>query len=156
MTYRSILAKTFVAILLAAGHMVVNAQEVSVTLAEGLMTQGSTVKGTLLLSIPEGLHVNSNKPSSEYLIPTSVRLLGDGIKVGKIDYPEGKDRKFQFSDTELNVYEGEIAIPFSVTILKTFKKKQVSMKALVRYQACTEEVCYPPRNKEVIITAPVK
>ena len=90
------------------------------------------------------------------MIATSVKLSGDGIKVGKIEYPEGANRKFQFSDTELNVYEGEISIPFSVSILKTFKRKQISMKALVSYQACTEEVCYPPRKKEVVVTALVK
>ena len=134
----------------------VTAQEINVSLAEGPVTSGSILKGTILLSIPEGLHVNSNKPSSEYLIATTVRLSGDGVKIGRIDYPEGKDRKFQFSDRELNVYEGEISIPFSVSILKGFKKRPISMKALVSYQACTEEVCYPPRKAEIVVTAPGK
>lgn len=156
MNYRSILSIVFAAVLLAVTPAVVEAQEVSVTFTEGAVKRGSTIKGTVVLSIPEGLHVNSNKPSSEYLIATSVRLSGAGMKVSKIDYPEGANRKFQFSETELNVYEGEISIPFSVSVLKSFKGKQLSMKALVRFQACTEEVCYPPKNKQVIVTAQVK
>lgn len=156
MKYRSFLSCTFLAILLAAGHLLAKAQEVSVALADHPVAQGSTVKGMLVLTIPDGLHVNSNKPSSEYLIATSVRLSGDGIKVGKITYPEGRNRKFQFSDSELNVYEGRITIPFSVSILKAFKGKRISMKARIRYQACTEEVCFPPKNKEITMTAEVK
>jgi hypothetical protein len=156
MNYRSILSILFAAVLFAGSPSAADAQEVSVTFTEGPVKRGSTVKGTVLVSIPEGLHVNSNKPSSEYLIATTVRLSGDGIKVRKIDYPDGANRKFQFSETELNVYEGDISIPFSVSILKSFKGKQLSMKALVRYQACTEEICYPPRNKKVIVTTRVR
>ena len=156
MNHRNILSIIFASVLLAIAPLIVDAQEVSVNLAERPVTRGSTLKGTLVLSIPEGLHVNSNKPSSEYLIATSVRLSGEGFKVGKIDYPKGANRKFQFSESELNVYEGKISIPFSVNILKSFKGKRLSMKALVRYQACTEEICYPPKNKEVTVTAQVK
>jgi hypothetical protein len=146
----------FATVLVVTGQLSAIAQEINVSLAEGPVTSGSTLRGTIRLSIPEGLHVNSNKPSSEYLIATTVRLSGEGVKIGKIDYPEGQNRKFQFSDRELNVYEGEIAIPFSVSILKSFKRKPISMKALVSYQACTEEVCYPPKKKEIVITAPAK
>ncbi len=156
MNYRSILSILFAAVLFAGSSLIVVAQEVSVTFTEGPVKRGSTVKGAVLVSIPDGLHVNSNKPSSEYLIATTVRLSGDGIKVRKIDYPDGANRKFQFSESELNVYEGDISIPFSVSILKSFKGKQLSIKALVRYQACTEEVCYPPRNKEIVVTAQIK
>ena len=156
MIYRIIRPLILTFILVVIGQVSVTAQEINVSLAEGLVASGSTLRGTILLSIPEGLHVNSNKPSSEYLIATTVRLSGNGVKIGKIDYPEGQNRKFQFSDSELNVYEGEISIPFSVSILKSFKKRPVAMKALVSYQACTEEVCYPPKKTEIAITAPVK
>ena len=45
---------------------------------------------------------------------------------------------------------------FTVTVPASYKGKTVSVKATVRYQACTNEVCYPPKNKEVILTARVK
>ena len=156
MKYRSFLSIIFAAVILALCVTAGVAQEVNATIANDPITERSTIKGILLLSIPEGLHVNSNKPSSEYLIATSVRFLGDGIRVEEVRYPEGRDRKFQFSDTELNIYEGEISIPFTIRISKAVRGKQVSMKAIVRYQACTDEVCYPPRKTEVLFTGKVR
>lgn len=129
---------------------------VSGSLAETSVARGKTAKGTIVLAIPDGLHINSNKPASEYAIPTTVRISGFGLKPGKVTYPAGTNRKFQFSETELNVYEGEVSVPFSIAVPRTFRGKTLTVKALVRYQACTDEVCYPPRNKEVVMTAAVK
>lgn len=142
--------------ILVLGSSSASAQTVTASLADANVARGAKVKGTIVLSIPEGLHVNSNKPNSEYAIPTSVRISGLGLKVGAIEYPEGTNRKFQFSESELNVYEGEISIPFTVTVPRNYRGKTLSVKALVRYQACTDEVCYPPRNKEVVMTATVR
>lgn len=134
------------------------AQTVTVTasLAKSTIARGSSAKGSVVLTIPEGLHVNSNKPDSEYAIPTTVRLTGVGLKIGAVAYPQGTNRKFQFSESELNVYEGKISIPFTLTVPRGFRGKTLTAKALVRYQACTEQVCYPPRNKEVVVTAAVR
>lgn len=123
--------------------------------AESSVSRGSKAKGSIVLTIPEGLHVNSNKPNSEYAIPTSVRITGVGLKPGAIEYPAGTDRKFQFSESELNVYEGEVVFSFSIAIPKNFRGKAVSLRAVVRYQACTEELCYPPKNSEVTMTAAI-
>jgi DsbC/DsbD-like thiol-disulfide interchange protein len=154
MKYRIILSLAFAFILF--NFISADAQTVTGALAERAVSRGSTVKGTIVISIPEGLHVNSNTPNSEYAIATAVRLSGVGFKPGTIEYPEGTNRKFQFSETELNVYEGEIAVPFSVVVPKTFRGKTLTVKAVVRYQACTEEVCYPPKNKEIVMTTAVK
>lgn len=154
---RRITSLSFLAfVFLVFGSSSASAQTVTASLADANVARGAKVKGTIVLSTPEGLHVNSNKPNSEYAIPTSVRISGLGLKVGPIDYPDGTNRKFQFSESELNVYEGEIKIPFSVTVLRSFRGKTLTVKALVRYQACTDEVCYPPRNKEVVMTAAVR
>jgi hypothetical protein len=141
-----------------AGFVSADAQTVGVsgTLAEPAFSRGSTARGTIVLNIENGLHVNSSKPNSEYAIPTTVRISGVGVKQGAVEYPEGSNRKFQFSESELNVYEGEIIIPFSVVVPRGFRGSTLSVKAVVRYQACTEEVCYPPKNKEIVMTAVVK
>lgn len=152
---RSTFSVVFLLVLLSVAS-VTPAQTVTGSLADAAVARGGTVKGHIVLSIPEGLHVNSNKPNSEYAIPTSVRITPEGFRVGPITYPDGTNRKFQFSEIELNVYEGEIIIPFTVTIPKAFRGKTLSVKAVVRYQACTDEVCYPPRNKEIVMTAAVK
>lgn len=139
-----------------AGVFSVNAQTVSGSLGNGTVSRGSTAKGAIVLSIPGGLHVNSSRPNSEYAIPTSVRLSGQGVRTGGISYPRGRNRKFQFSENVINVYEGRVSIPFTVTIPANFRGDVVRIRAVVKYQACTNEVCYPPKNKEVTITAKVR
>ena len=112
--------------------------------------------GTVTLSIPGGLHVNSSRPNSQYAIPTSVRVSATGAKTGAVSYPRGRNRKFQFSEDTLNVYEGTVSFSFNLTVPASFKGNAVKVRAVVRYQACTDEVCYPPKSKEVTLTARVK
>lgn len=131
------------------------AQAVTASLESTALARGTTVKGTVMISLPEGLHVNSNKPSSEYAIATSVKISGDGLAFGVIRYPEGKMKKFQFSREELSVYEGDVPIRFSVRVPRNYRRKTATIRALVTYQACTDEVCYPPKDVELVLSATV-
>lgn len=130
-----------------------NAQTISGSI--GTLKRGSTIKGTIALNIPAGLHVNSNNPGSEYAIPTRVSVTSPGIKVSVV-YPKGKNRKFSFSDETINVYDGRAVFGFSVTVPANFKGNSVKFRVVVRYQACTDEVCYQPKTKEITLTANVK
>jgi hypothetical protein len=118
--------------------------------------RGGTTKGTIVMSIPGGLHVNSYRPNSEYAIPTTVRVTGAGLKFGAVNYPRGKNRKFGFSDDSINVYEGRTTFTFNVTVPANFRGNTISVRAVVKYQACTDEVCYPPKTKEITLTARVQ
>jgi DsbC/DsbD-like thiol-disulfide interchange protein len=130
-----------------------NAQTISGTLPA--VKRGGTTKGTIVMSIPGGLHVNSYRPNSEYAIPTIVRITGAGLKFGAVNYPRGKNRKFGFSEDSINVYEGRTTFTFNVTVPANFKGNTIKIRAVVRYQACTDEVCYPPKSKEITLTARV-
>lgn len=133
-----------------------NAQTVPVRGNLGAVTRGGTTRGSIVLAIPGGLHVNSNRPNSQYAIPTSVRLSSTGAKVGGAIYPRGRNRKFPFSEDTLNVYEGRTTINFNVTVPKNFRGNSITVRAVVRYQACTDEVCYSPKTETVNLTARVK
>lgn len=140
--------------LCALGAAVGQAQTVTGSLGKGSVTRGKPARGTIEMTIPGGLHVNSNRPSSEYAIPTVVTLSVTGARVGNVVYPRGKNRKFQFSENPINVYEGRVKFPFTVMVPAN-ARGNVRIRASVRYQACTDEVCYPPRTKSVVITARV-
>lgn len=133
-----------------------SAQTVSGSITGGSVARGASAKGAIVLSIPGGLHVNSSRPASEYAIPTTVRLSGTGVRVSGPMFPRGTNRKFQFSENMINVYEGTVRFPFTVSVPAGFKGDTVRVRAVVRYQACTDEVCYPPRTKEITITARVR
>ncbi len=132
------------------------AQTVSGSIGNGTAAKGSATRGAIVLSIPGNLHVNSSRPSSEYLIPTSVRISGKGVRISNVTYPRGVNRKFQFSESPLNVYEGSVRFPFTVTVPAGFKGNTIAVTAVVRYQACTDEVCYPPKSKTITLNARVR
>lgn len=131
-------------------------QTVTGSIGNGSVTRGKASRATVVLSIPAGLHVNSAHPNSEYAIPTKVKAASNGARVGSVSYPRGTNRKFSFSESTINVYEGRVAFGFNVTVPAGFKGNSISVRVAVKYQACTEEVCYPPKTKEITLTARVK
>jgi len=131
-----------------------NAQTISGSIPA--VKRGGSTRGTIVMSIPGGLHVNSNRPNSEYAIPTSVRVSGAGLKFSAVSYPRGKNRKFEFSEGTINVYEGRVTFSFNVTVPANYKGNTIRVRVVVKSQACTDEVCYPPKSKEMTLTANVK
>jgi hypothetical protein len=149
--FSAILSLVFV--FLAGSFFETKAQTVSGSI--GAVKRGGATKGTIVMNIPNGLHVNSSRPNSEYAIPTSVNLSAVGVKVGTVMYPRGKNRKFEFSEDTLNVYENRAVFNFNIAVPANYKGSTIKVRAVVRYQACTDEVCYPPKNKEITLTARV-
>ncbi len=141
-------------IFLAGISAEINAQTINGSI--GTIKRGGAAKATIAMDIPNGLHVNSNRPGSEYAIPTVIKVSADGAKVGSVVYPRGKNRKLAFSEETINVYEGRAYFFFNVAVPAKFKGSVVKIPVTVRYQACTDEVCYPPKNKEIVLTAKVR
>jgi DsbC/DsbD-like thiol-disulfide interchange protein len=149
--------KVIICFVLAFGLFVAtdtNAQTVSGNI--GTIKKGVATKGTVTLSIPGGLHTNSNRPGSSYAIPTTLSLTSANAKVGGVAYPRGKNKKFSFSEETLNIYEGTVTMSFTVSVPANFKGDSIKVRAVVKFQACNDEVCFPPKTKEVTLTASVK
>jgi len=146
-----------VAILLLGYFSNVSAQNIGVSgsIANGTVTRGTAARATVTLNIPGGLHTNSSRPGGEYAIPTSVRATSKDAKIGAVSYPRGVNRKFEFSEKALNVYEGRVRFGFNVTVPATFRGRTITVNVAVRYQACTNEVCYAPKTKRITLTARV-
>jgi Disulphide bond corrector protein DsbC. len=101
--------------------------------------------------VASGFHINSNAPKSEFLIPTSLKMdLPTDIVLGKIQYPEGKDVSFPFSpDEKLSVYSGDFAIKVAVHPLHAVVPGKYVMHGVLRYQACDNAQCFPPKTLPV-------
>lgn len=141
---------------MAAGYLApANAQTVSASISGGAATKGKAARLNVVLSIPKGLHVNSNRPNSEYAIPTTVRVNARGASVGAVSYPRGRNRKFEFSQDTINVYEGRAMVIVPITVPANYRGNSIKADVTVRFQACTNEVCYPPKSQTVSVTARV-
>jgi hypothetical protein len=101
--------------------------------------------------VASGFHINSNTPKSEFLIPTALRMdLPTDIALGKIAYPAGQDLTFPFSpDETLNVYSGDFTITVAVHPLKSVVPGKYVMHGVLRYQACDNAQCFPPKTLPV-------
>src|SRR5690348_4668591 len=101
--------------------------------------------------VASGFHINSNTPKSEFLIPTALKMdVPTDIVLGKIDYPEGKDLVFPFSpDEKLNVYSGDFTVNLTVHPLSSVSPGKYVMRGVLRYQACDNAQCFPPKTLPV-------
>jgi hypothetical protein len=101
--------------------------------------------------VASGFHINSNTPKSEFLIPTNLKMdLPTDIILGKIEYPAGKDLAFPFSpDEKLNVYSGDFTIAVAVHPLHAVVPGKYVMHGVLRYQACDNAQCFPPKTLPV-------
>jgi hypothetical protein len=101
--------------------------------------------------VAPGFHINSNAPKSEFLIPTKLNMdVPTDMALGKIEYPAGQDLSFPFSPEEaLNVYTGDFTVKVAVHPLKSVVPGKYVMHGFLRYQACDNGQCFPPKNLPV-------
>ena len=145
------LAGYFLALILcASAAMAQSGKAPSVTVAPVPLVTAPRATQTMVdlnFRVNSGFHINSNAPKSEFLIPTSLKMdLPTDIVLGKIGYPPGQDLSFPFSpDETLNVYTGDFTIAVAVHPLHAVVPGKYIMHGVLRYQACDNAACYPPK-----------
>ena len=110
---------------------------------------GASAAVSLDFRIGSEFHINSHTPSEDSLIPTTFSIPdGTGVKLENATYPAGVALTLPADPkTKLNVYTGEFAI--QARIVATHGNHLVEAK--LRYQACNQSQCLPPRNVAVAI-----
>jgi hypothetical protein len=126
------------------------------------VTRGKSNIVELRFHVSSGFHINSNKPSAEYLIPTALKLdAPTDIVLGRITYPEGQEMSFAFAPNEkLSVYSGEFDLEATVRPLASVLPGDYEFHGQLKYQACDNAACYPPKQLPVrfvvkVVKAPV-
>ena len=115
--------------------------------------RGAQAKAAVHVRLSPGYHMNSNKPTDEYLIPLRLTWTPPpGLEVVKTDYPDGKLEKYSFSEKMLSVMTGDFDLitEFKAPASATVGSQTVNGK--LRYQACDNRACYPPRTIEIKLT----
>ena len=109
---------------------------------------GGTANVELAFRIGSEFHINSNKPKSELLIPTALKLsAGTPVSVVTLKYPAGQDMSFPFApDEKLSVYSGDFAITAVVKAPSNAASGSYPVTGELHFQACDRSACYPPRS----------
>jgi DsbC/DsbD-like thiol-disulfide interchange protein len=112
--------------------------------------RGRILQGAMVVDIPSGYHINSNRPLESYLIATQLKIdAPNGTRVGPVVYPRASLKLFKFSKNRLSVYEGRAVLRFNVTVPANYSGGSLDLKAHLRLQSCNDEVCFPPKTHEV-------
>lgn len=110
---------------------------------------GSPARVAALVTIEPGWHVNSHKPTFDYLIPTELDLdLPESWAAETVQYPQAEMQTFAFADQPLAVYDGSVVIVGSLQVPAGTAQGQVPIRAKLRYQACNDSQCLPPVTTE--------
>jgi len=123
------------------GHVVLLSDSVEV---EG----GKASVVELRFRVEQGFHINSHAPKDELLIPTVLKLEPGAVKVGAEEYGPGTAFRLQVGAGEtLDVYQGE----FRVSVKLVAPKGASTLVGALRYQACDNAACFPPRTLPVMV-----
>ncbi|HEV7889115.1 MAG TPA: protein-disulfide reductase DsbD domain-containing protein [Pyrinomonadaceae bacterium] len=117
--------------------------------------QGSSFQAAIVMEIPRGMHVNSNKPLGKYAVPTVVKVDSPrGLRVTSVSYPRSSVRTFRFGGSQeerLAVYEGRAIFRFNVNVAPGAEQQVARIRVSVRFQSCNDEVCFPPATRELTL-----
>lgn len=106
---------------------------------------GDDVEGTVTVTIVDGWHVNSNKPTEDFAIPTELVLDADNVE---LSYPPHQMKPFEFTNGKpLAVFDGKFQIPFRAKL----KPGATALAATLKYQACSDRVCLAPNQATATI-----
>ncbi len=102
------------------------------------------------LLVADGYHVNSHAPKSELLIPTVAKLEAQdaAVRMEPVEYPKGVSYSFATDPGEvLDVYSGAVVLRVPVVAAAG----EHVLKGTLRYQACDQKACYPPKTLVLMV-----
>ena len=104
------------------------------------------------VSIDKGFHVNSNTPAEDYLIPLKlVWNPGGGLIGGDVTYPKATLEKYEFSEKPLSIFTGDFSLVVNFQVAPDAPAGPGVKVGKLRYQACDNKACYPPKTVEVSV-----
>jgi thiol:disulfide interchange protein DsbD len=137
------------AIVVALAALMAGAARAADPVAATMRVEASTA--VVELAIAAGWHVNAHDPGDAFMIPTTVDVTPPaGASVGAVRYPQAVTRVLPFSDGKaLRLYEGTVRIQADVAGAAAGGEP---LRARLRYQACDDTTCLPPRTVELTAT----
>jgi thioredoxin:protein disulfide reductase len=114
-------------------------------LASNAVHPGSEAKVAVVATVASGFHINDHQPSLDYLIPTEVVFeKSASLSAGDAVYPRGKSTRFDFLDSPISVYEGEIRVGAILRASRSLRPGTYKLRGNFAYQACNDHACLPP------------
>ncbi len=109
---------------------------------------GTDVVERLRVSLPAGVHVNSDQPRDRSLVPFVVTPdVSAGVSVVATTFPPASELQVRATGERLSVFEGEFTVDVRLRLAATLGAGPLRVPVHVRYQACDETRCYFPASE---------
>ena len=119
-----------------------------------VVKKGATVDVKLIATLNEGFHLNSHTPTEDYLIPLTLKWEGP-LEAADVVYPKPQLEKYSFEDKPLSVLTGQFPLVTKFKAPASAVPGPVTLNGKVRYQACNNNSCFPPKTVPVTLTIQV-
>lgn len=116
--------------------------------------RGGEAKLKLTVKLKDGYHVNSHTPNDEYLIPLRISWDKGPLEPIETVFPKPRLEKYPFSAKPVSVFSGVFEVTARFRVAANAAPGIVALSGKLRYQACTETMCLPP--KTIDVKAPVE
>jgi cytochrome c biogenesis DsbD-like protein len=105
------------------------------------------IKTSVLLQ--PGYHVNSNAPSEAYLIPLRLTWEPGLLETVEVVFPKPTMEKYEFSEKPLSVFTGSFEVVTKFKAAAGAQSGPGMTLGKLRYQACNNNSCLPPKTIEI-------
>jgi hypothetical protein len=119
--------------------------------------RGAPATVTLKVSLPAGFHANSNKPTDPNLIPLVLKWTGGPLQDAVIVYPKPQLEQYTFTaGKSISVVTGTFDLVTKFKVPATAEPGPAAQTGTLRYQACNDRMCFPPKTVAVNLTVAVE
>ena len=116
----------------------------------GHLIPGERGKVVIRAEIPAGCHIEARKPSAPFLVPTQLSFDADpDLIIGPARYPSASEKVLDWNAAPLRVYSGTVQFEAPVQVAPYAKDGLRRLRALLRYQGCTQQTCLMPTSQVV-------
>jgi DsbC/DsbD-like thiol-disulfide interchange protein len=113
---------------------------------------GSTIETQLEIYIEQGFHLFSNRPGIKGVHPTTVEFEpSKQYQLDRIVYPKAQSVYSEIFQQNLGLYQGKTVILVYLKLHNELSDKVV-VKGSLKYQACSDKVCYSPKTQPFTAT----
>lgn len=114
---------------------------------------GATTRVAVTVTLPEGLHVQSDAPRDPSLIPTALTVNAPpGVTVTRLFYPKPSDFVQEGAPQPLAVFEHEFVAGAELALAPDAPQGPLDIPGQLRYQACDDRVCFGPQTAPITWT----
>jgi hypothetical protein len=119
--------------------------------------RGTSATVTLKVNLPAGFHMNSNTPTDPNLIPLTLKWTGGPLAGPAITYPKPEMETYTFTaGKKISVVTGAFDVTTRFQVPAAAASGPAAQTGTLRYQACNDRMCFPPKTIPVNVTVNVE